>query len=776
MESSPPGTPRPTPTTPEYFDDRDALRVIRRKSTQTGIIVGVLVLITSGVLGWLFWTQRHGLEESRAAYYKAHEATTTEEFLSQLRALLPRTDYDELQVEIIGKLGQYRDSKAVPLLIEQLAEAGVVRRAAAGALATIGLPDAASAKPALLDAVDKTDARDRAQVVWALAVLQERAASGAILDAFGRGLLQSQPNFDPKVIVDAVGVQKLSAPALIDDPRPSMRLFLTQALAEEGSVEVVAPLKQLLSNELARNPKDQSQEVIRSAVAGLGRTARPDAIALVFDTLGKRPGLRPSVFESLRKSTSARGLMALLSHAPDLDSRQQLARMLAATHDPRATDTLAQMVKADDSKSRAYAAVGLAAMGDDRGLDVLIELASGDNDNIAMEALHNLRQLGSAKSVAPLVRLISQKPGRRASILRTLGTSGSAQAGPILVKELKGDDIEAAALALGELRYEPAYSTLLRMVKRPAGIDFTQPSRKSEQAYRNRLVAIQALGYYAKPDAAPELKTVIEDTVDDARLRDAAGRTLGHIADAATLAAVATKVRDSNIDERTRVHYAQALWQEPSADIGPALLAIMADKGLPWEIRRAAALGIGYLSNPANDTQVMAMLERPESRKAAMFAATLGGSEALGRKLLDVLVHDREALETLEDAFLREEADWFAMIPAHKDNAHTLRRLSTGRILRDGSGPHKFGFVWTYHVGRLKAGWAGPGGMDAAEVRQALVDALVGPNAELSLWAAEALDAMGERGILLAAREAGGKGAQAARRVLYTPAVPRDAQ
>lgn len=776
MESTPPGPLRPPPRAPEHFDERDAVRGIRRKSTQTGIIVGVLVAITAGVLAWLFWTQRQSLEASRAAYYKAHEATTTEGFLSELRALLPQTDYDELQVEIIGKLGQYRDGKAVPLLIEQLAEAGVVRRAAALALATIGLPDAASAKPALLNVVDNTDARDHAQVVWALAVLHERAASSAIIDAFGRGLLQSQPNFDPKVIVDAVGVQQLSAPALVDDPRPSMRLFLTQALAEEGSVEVIAPLKRLLSNELARSPKDQSQEVIRMAVAGLGRTARPDAIAIVFETLNKRPGLRPSVFESLRKSTSAQGLMALLSHAPDLDSRQQLVRMLAASHDPRATDTLARMVKADDSKSRAYAAVGLAAMGDDRGLEVLIELASGDNDNIAMEALHNLRQLGSEKSVAPLVRLISQKPGRRASILRTLGTSGSAQAGPILLKELKGDDVEAAALALGELKYEPAYSTLLRMVKRPAGIDFTQPSRKSEQAYRNRLVAIQALGYYAKPAATAELKTVIEDTVDDARLRDAAGRTLGHVADAATLAGIANIVRDANVDERTRVHYSQSLWQRPSAELGAALLEIMANKSLAWEIRRAAALGVGYLSNPANDAQVMAMLDRPEGRKAALFAAALGGSEATGRKLLDVLVHDREAREILEDAFLREEADWFAMIPFQKDNAHTLRRLGIGRLLRDGSGPHKFGFVWTYHVGRLKAGWAGPGGMNARAVRQGLVDALVGPNPEISLWAAEALDAMGERGILLAARESGGKGAEAARRVLYTPALPRDAQ
>ncbi|MCB9666938.1 MAG: HEAT repeat domain-containing protein [Myxococcales bacterium] len=766
MHPSEPGQANhPSPSDTD-LDERQALRGIRRRISYVAVIATVFSIFAAAIVGYLFLAQRHGIEEARASYARAQQAESTEAFLAQARELLPRTDYDELEVEIIGKLGQYRDAESVPLLIEALREAGVVRRAAALALASIGLPKAQTAKPALLAVLDDTDARDRAQVVWALAVLRERAAAPAIIEAFSKGMLQAQAGFEPKVVVDAVGVGTLSTAELLDSPEPGVRLLVAQALAQEGSADVVEPLKRLLKNELARTPATQSQEVIRQSLAGLGRTRQPAAVTLFFEVLNTHPGQRAGVLELIRKSTAARGLIALIDRAPDLDARQQLVRMLAATHDPFAKSALAGLVNHTDAKVRTYAAVGLAELGDDRGIPVLIALAGGDNDNLAMEALDHLRALRSPTAAQPLMRLIAQQPGRRASILRALGASGSLAAGPLLLKALKGDDVEAAALALGELRFEPAFATLLRMVKRPAGIDFTQPSRKSEQAYRNRLVAIQALGFFGKPAALPELQIVIEDTTDDARLRDVAGRMVAHVAEPEFGQNLVAKVRDTALDERARVFYAQAFWQRPMPPLAPALLSMMSDVSLPAEIRRAAALGMGYIGDSSHDAKVAAMLEHDGTREAASFAAVLGGDEVTGRKLLDVLIGDRSTLESLEDAFLEENSDWFAVLPKNS-TAQILRRLRVANILREGKGAQRFGFAWAYFTGRLKAGWPAPFGMDARTARRVLFDALNGHEKEESLLAAQALNAMGERGLLLRARDGGGEGAEVARRILY---------
>ena len=77
-------------------------------------------------------------------------------------------------------------------------------------------PDKAAdaAKPALLNALKTADERDRPQIVWALAVLKEANAADAIIKEFQSGLLQGQPDFDAKVIVDALGIPKLSTPEL----------------------------------------------------------------------------------------------------------------------------------------------------------------------------------------------------------------------------------------------------------------------------------------------------------------------------------------------------------------------------------------------------------------------------------------------------------------------------------------------------------------------------------------------------------------------------------
>jgi hypothetical protein len=85
-----------------------------------------------------------------------------------------------------------------------LDRAGQVRRAAAWSLARIGLPDAEAAKAKLMEELPDTDERDRAQVVWTLAVLREAASADALLDAFSKGQLSHLDGFSPKVVAEVL--------------------------------------------------------------------------------------------------------------------------------------------------------------------------------------------------------------------------------------------------------------------------------------------------------------------------------------------------------------------------------------------------------------------------------------------------------------------------------------------------------------------------------------------------------------------------------------------
>jgi HEAT repeat protein len=101
--------------------------------------------------------------------------------LPALREAYAKTSHEDVKERILLNLGAFRDEASVPLMVQALDEAGVVRRAAARALAHLGSPAADAAKPKLLEVLPKTDTRDKPQVVWALAVLKEPAAVPDIL-------------------------------------------------------------------------------------------------------------------------------------------------------------------------------------------------------------------------------------------------------------------------------------------------------------------------------------------------------------------------------------------------------------------------------------------------------------------------------------------------------------------------------------------------------------------------------------------------------------------
>lgn len=770
--------------------DDEAIRQINRRTTPVGRIVTVLVLVGLIVVGYVWWTSSHAYEARNDWEAAANAAPTEEAMLGVLRDALAQAQYDDVRERILRNLGHFKDAQAVPVITAQLDHAGPVRREAARALARIGSPAADQAKDKLLEVLPKTDLSDHAPVVWALTVLRDARATDAIIDSFTKGQLQEQEGFDPKKVTDVLGPERLASPELLNHPHQAVRLLVALALSEAASPDVVAPLSELLRNELKRPTETQvrsqekderkvdeilrttarSFEVMRAAAVGLGRTGQPSAAAPLFELLQAEPSSRNSVLDSLRRSTSATGLSTLITASTDIALKRELVRALAESHDPRGADALAQLSNDADPDIHATAALGLAELGDTRAIPTLVRIAGDTDDAEAMLALDALRALGSRDAVSGLMGLYDSQPGRKAAILRALGATHDPGVEATLTKELAGDDIGAAAMALADLNSDAAYKKLAAMLPRPANTDMSQPQVQNEELYSNRGAAIAAIGRFGRAGSADALMTIVEDLKDDARLRSRAALSLGQVATGDVFAKVIQKARDMRLDEDTRRFYVQALWQKPVPGIAPQLVEVLTSDA-ESTIKKAAALALGYSGDPSLDERMSALLDDPNARRYAAFAIVLGGSIPNVQKLIGILAEDRDTADVLQTDFTSKDSDEFSLVlSSHFDSGAAFRRIAAAKVMRDGVGTgeqrQSYGYVWAQLTARLRNGWDGPGGASKRLIRAKLYDALTGSDADQRELAAEALAAMNERGLLLAARDQGQAGAEEARAIL----------
>ncbi len=757
--------------------DDEALKKMGRRTTPFGRIAFILLVGGAAVAAYFAWQGSKNYEARMDGLEACGAIEQRAEMIACVRQELESTSYDDVQERAIRNLGYFKDTESIPVLIQKLDNGGIVRRAAALALANIGLPDAEPAKQKLLDVLAETDERDGPQVVWALAVLREEAAADAIIDMFSRGLLQNQPGFSPRVITDVLGPERLASDQLLTHQEESVRNLTAQALAEVGSAEVVDALSRLIESELGR--EDKSQEVIRAAATGLGRAGDPRAAQPLFSLLEREPSMRQSVLDALKKTTGAPELAVLADQANEPAMKRDLVRLLAESHDPRVADKLAQLLGSDDDEIRATSANALAELGDARALPVLLQLAQGEDEGMADQALKGLVMVGSPDAAGELLSMLPStcpdEPGpdmpagcfRQAAILRALGASGNESAGERIRAALSGVDAPAAAIALAQMSYERAYDELLGKVKRPPDVDMTAPnaaerSLTNEDLLRERRGAIQAMGYYGRPDAAEDLMHVVEDMNDDYELRALAAASLGQIATPEMLGQVIQKVQDENVPEATRRYYVQALWQKPQPALNGQLLDLIASEA-PFEVKRAAALAVGYSGDGSVDERLSQMLDDENARPHAAMAISLGGSEAAARRLVEVLADDSDAREILQTAIMGE-TPWFDLLTESSfESGQIWRRMVAARILQEGDDANRYGYAWLKTTAILTTGFDGPGGVQPPWIRQKLYEALNGDDAENRALAAQALADMNERGLLIRARDEGGAGASVAR-------------
>ncbi len=760
--------------------DEDVARKIARRSSPLGRIVTVLCIGGAAFLAWTYVQQNAAKEARWSVWEKANTAANNDHeapaFLAAIREDLSKTTFEDVKVSYIIALGIASDAAAVPSLIAELKNpSSVVRGESARALAYIGLPAAESAKSALMEALPTTDIGHRARLVWALAKLREARAADDIVKEFVDGRLESQEDWDAKIVTDALGIARLSSDPILRHPSAKVRALVASALAEAGTSEVVDPLIKMIEDANVETPGESDERkrertvILREAAAGLGRTGDPRAARPLFEVLTRRADVRYEVLDAIRRSTAAPNIAAMLPGATDVGIRREMIKMLRSSHDARIADVLvAEIARPDvDADIKEEAAFALAELGDPRGAGALLVYAQGEDNPLANQALDALRALRAPVDVGAMEALMEERVGRRATILRVLAASGSQEAGPVLVKALATDDIETAILALGELRYEPAYKKIVEMTKRPRDIDFTHVTAAHEEIYRNRRKAVEALGYYGRNDAAPILVKLIEDPAEDLRIREVAGEALGQVATEPQLREALAKVRNSAIDEVVRRAYVRALWQKPVPALTADLLGVM-ESDAPADVRRAAALAVGYAARPESDERLIALLSSDTARRDAAIAILLGGSVEAARALMPRLESDRDVRDMLETALVGNDSDQLSMITAPMfESGQVYRRLRAAVALRSGTNERqRMLSAWSRYLERLRQGWLGPNGLSAQQIRERLYTGLTSNNQEDRELCAEVLGDMDERGLLIRARDEGKDGSAEAREKL----------
>lgn len=772
-------------------DDDDAnARKIGSHSSVAAVIVGTLMLGALGYAGFVYYQRDQASEHRWDAYRAAQQSDSVEQYLAALRADLPNQTFTDVREEYISEFGEHHDAEAVPLLIPLLDEAGPIRAHAARALAQIGSPAADSAGPVLLRVLPSTDITDRAPVVWALAILHQAAAADEIIAEFAAGTLQNQPGWDPRVVTEVLGVERLSTAELTDHESAGVRLLVAQALSEAATPDTIDPLTHMLQHEqqLATadtedSNRDAHNGVIRACVSGLGRVGDPRAAGPLFALMTATPTMHHEVVEALGNSTGARGLAVLLSSATTDAQRTDLVGMLRATHDPAGADALATQLTSEDEHLRIEAASGLAEVGDPRCVPVLVQLAQSESLETGRDALDMLMLAHTPEMVPALLPMLSDDRflGRRASVLRVLGRSGVASVGHDIAEHLDGDDIASAAMALAELNDDAGYATLMRMIPRPRNVDFSAYQGMAgvphEMEYNNRTAAVRAIGRYGRADAAEALMTIIEDAQDDIRLRNDAGLALGAIATDEIVETVITKIQQTDLDEAARRFYLGALWQHPSHEVASRLMELLTNAATPPDVRHPAAIAIGYAADPANDARLLALLDNEQLAFDAAIAICLGGNEEAARALLAKLGADDDLRQSVQDALMNAENDFFNLVTTELwDSGQVYRRLRVAQILNDGDGDNRQGYAWQTFSARLESGWSGVHGLTAPEIRARLLADLMGPDAERRTLIAHLFGQMHELGLLMAARDAGGNGAEEARAMLAQLTRPAQAE
>jgi len=185
----------------------------------------------------------------------------------------------------------------------------------------------------------------------------------------------------------------------------SERLKAVQTLAAQDTLETAIPLVDAA--------RDESWRVRRSAVDGLARHGREDAVKLLLRTL-REEHRNLSVLNSAIQVLALTGVDAVAPLADclndsDVDLRIYAAHALGEQHDRRAVPSLIRALEDPDANVRYHAIEALGKLRASEAVDQLVTVARSGDFYLAFPALDALTRIGDSRIAPELVPLLEDE-------------------------------------------------------------------------------------------------------------------------------------------------------------------------------------------------------------------------------------------------------------------------------------------------------------------------------------------------------------------------------
>ncbi len=438
--------------------------------------------------------------------------------------LLDRQDPDvrKFAVDILGNV---RDGRAVPALIEKLHDADEnVRVAAAEALGKIRDRRAVDALVHCLSATDQGWLDYAA--AEALGELGDERALGPLLAALGRSSLR-EPVLES---LGKIGNVSTLPPLLqgLTDPLRIVREVSVSALDAVYRKSPPAEREKIIA-EMRTGISDKAVDFLEGMVASGGGNLQKAAVSLLG--LAGRPSAIPKLLALLREEDMEEpvaralrdigepGVPLLLARLRDENVlvRQTAAMVLGHLGRLEAADALIAMLEDENGHVRGAAAESLGRVRSGKAVAPLLLLLEDEYENVQECAIRALAAIGDESVLDGLLRdFTGRDAGMRRNTVRLLGRFGTERALEALSFALKDEEPDvrkAVVIALDGFRDERTARPLLLAI--------------TDDDPEVRMLAAEALGKSGAADAVDALVPLLDD--EDLWVRAAAARSLGRI-------------------------------------------------------------------------------------------------------------------------------------------------------------------------------------------------------------------------------------------------------
>lgn len=471
-----------------------------------------------------------------------------------------------------------------------------------------------------------------------------------------------------------------------------MQIQAVQYLAEDGRVEAIKPLEEVLKEpddypgtvrvtvagqldkfkdarvvptliEAARN--DSEPDVRYNAILSLGNLGDLRAFETLVNILendseekGKNRAAAANALTKLEDERVVEPLINALED-PDQQVRVNAVSMLGEIGNQKAVDPIIDILQSPDKTSQdtRIAAIGsLTSLGGPDAMEGVLQAVEDPASKVraaAIEGLEKFDGIDQLKVVENLVKatedssILVQK--RAANVLGTTGAKESLECLMTLVTDTENtvSDVRAiAADALGELEEPQAIDELIKATEDPSS--------------KVRSQALRALGNMKALQAVEQIESLATNEIPAIEdVRHNAAIALGEIGEIKAQGALLEATEDPS--EEVQVAAVNSLGSIHAHSALEELEEILRNNRRTDAVRREAALSLGEIGQPSSVEPLMNALDDPSTkvqRGAITALADIGGNNVL-QKLKTVLTQKEEYAGTVraQAAFELKEFD-----------------------------------------------------------------------------------------------------------------------